>query len=76
MNNEKFEELLKKAQLSKKEFAELVKMNYTSVTNWSQKDKKVPYWIKEFLALYIENRELKSLKTSILHTVEKINALK
>ncbi|MGJ0493296.1 helix-turn-helix domain-containing protein [Aliarcobacter cryaerophilus] len=51
MNYEIFEELLKEANLTKKEFAELVDMNYTSVTNWN-KSEKIPSWVKSWLENY------------------------
>jgi DNA-binding transcriptional regulator YiaG len=61
MNNQAFEELLKSAGLSKKDFAALVEMNYNSVTNWN-KSNKVPQWVEPFLKLYIENKECRELK--------------
>ena len=53
MNYEIFEELLKEANLTKKEFAELVDMNYTSITNWN-KSEKIPFWVKSWLENYIK----------------------
>lgn len=57
MNNEDFEELLKNANLNKKEFATLVEMNYTSVTNWSGNN-NVPKWVKSWLENYIKAKEM------------------
>ena len=68
MNNELFEELLKNAKLSKKEFANLVEMNYNSVTNWN-KSNKIPQWVHSWLDLYIENKECKELKQLLKETV-------
>ncbi len=68
MNNHEFEELLKKAELSKKDFANLVEMNYNSVTNWN-KSNKIPQWVASWLKLYIENRDLSELKQIIKKTV-------
>ncbi|AXX84531.1 hypothetical protein [Aliarcobacter skirrowii] len=48
-----FEQLLKKANLTKKEFSILVKMNYTSVTNWNG-SKNVPDWVESWLENYIK----------------------
>jgi len=64
MDNEEFNTLLKKASLTKKAFSELVKMNYASVTNWKQSD-SIPYWVKSWLTLYIENKDCKELKEII-----------
>ena len=68
MNNEAFETLLKRAGLSKKEFAALVEMNYNSVTNWNKSD-KIPQWVNSWLNLYIENADCKELKRILEDTV-------
>jgi len=68
MNNQAFEELLKTAGLSKKDFATLVEMNYNSVTNWNKSD-KIPQWVNSWLTLYIENSECKKLKALLKETV-------
>ena len=68
MNNQAFEELLKNAGLSKKDFAALVEMNYNSVTNWNKSD-KIPQWVNSWLTLYIENAQCKELKQLLKETV-------
>ena len=68
MNNQTFEELLKSAGLSKKDFATLVEMNYNSVTNWNKSD-KIPQWVNSWLTLYIENKSCKELKQLLKETV-------
>ena len=68
MNNQAFEELLKSAGLSKKDFAALVEMNYNSVTNWNKSD-KIPQWVNSWLTLYIENKSCKELKQLLKETV-------
>lgn len=68
MDNQTFEELLKDAGLTKKEFAQLVDMNSNSVTNWNKSD-KVPQWVNSWLKLYIENKECKELKQILKETV-------
>ncbi len=62
MTTKEFEELLKQAKLTKKEFAELVKMHYTSVTNWKQDKKNIPAWVGEYLKMYIELQKYKNFK--------------
>ena len=64
MTTIEFEELLKKAQLTKKEFAKLVKMHYTSVTNWKQDKKNIPEWVREYLNLYITLKEHENIGNS------------
>ena len=51
MQYDNFEALLQEVGISKKEFAELVKMNYTSVTNWKQSN-NVPEWVESWLINY------------------------
>jgi len=68
MNNQAFEDLLKLAGLSKKEFAKHVEMNSNSVTNWN-KSNKVPQWVESWLNLYIESKECKELKAVIEEAV-------
>ena len=68
MTNFEFEEILKKAKLTKKSFSSCVGMNYVSVTNWKQSD-NVPAWVKSWLELYIENKECRELKQIIKENV-------
>ena len=68
MNNKLFEQLLIDAELSKKDFANLVEMNYNSVTNWNKSD-KIPEWVASWLKLYIENKDLVKLRKIIKETV-------
>jgi len=68
MNNQAFEDLLKLAGLSKKEFADRVEMNSNSVTNWNKSD-KIPQWVASWLNLYIDNAECAKLKAIIEEAV-------
>ncbi len=70
MENEQFEELLKQAQINKKKFAELVEMNYTSVTNWSSNN-NVPKWVKSWLENYIKARDLDKVAEAIAPILQK-----
>ena len=68
MNNKLFEQLLIDAGLTKTDFANLVAMNYNSVTNWNKSD-KIPQWVESWLKLYKENKDLTKLKQIIKETV-------
>ena len=57
MQYDAFEAMLGVVNLYKKEFAELVKMNYTSVTNWKQSD-NVPEWVESWLINYDKARKV------------------
>ncbi len=69
MNNEEFKTLLKKASLTKKSFSELVGTSTQGVNNWNNKDRGIPYWVKSWLTLYIENKDCKELKEIIKENV-------
>ncbi len=56
MEYEEFEELLKDAKLTKKEFAELVGMHTGSISNW-KKLKNIPIWVRSWLNFYIEAKK-------------------
>lgn len=53
MSVEEFDVILKKASLSKREFARLTGLNSNSVTNWSGTG-KVPSWVDSWLENYIK----------------------
>ena len=65
MNKEDFKELLKKAELNKKAFADLLGVSYNAVNGWGTNGRDYPYWVKSWLTLYIENKECKELKEII-----------
>ena len=65
MNKVKLNELLKKAGLSKKNFAQILGATAGTVSNWGSSDREIPYWVKSWLELYIENIKFKTLKTAI-----------
>lgn len=58
MKNEDFEKLLKQSKMNKKEFANMVEMNYTSVTNWASND-NVPNWVRTWLKTTSQNATMK-----------------
>ena len=57
-----FNGLLKRAGLSKKEFAELTGYAYSTVANWGTEDKPIPSWVKSWLDNHIKARTLDSVK--------------
>ena len=64
MNKEDFNELLKKANLSKKEFAGIIDMQYTSVNNWGS-SQKFPRWVKSWLENYIKAKSYTDVKDKV-----------
>ena len=61
MTNDEFKQLLKKAGLNKKEFANVAHINYNTIRNWQ----KIPAWVKPFLENYIKAKTLDSVKDVI-----------
>lgn len=57
MDKEEFNELLKNANLTKKEFAEIIGMQYTSVNNWGS-SQQFPRWVKSWLENYIKAKDI------------------
>jgi len=65
MNKEEFNNLLKNANLSKKEFSNIIDLSQTTVNGWGGIDKPVPGWVKSWLELYIKNLKFNKLKNAI-----------
>lgn len=61
MDKKAFNELLKRANLSKKEFAELVGVLPSSVNNWGG-SQNVPYWVESWLINYIKAGNFEKIK--------------
>lgn len=57
VDREEFNALLEKANLSKKEFAEIIDMRYTSVNNWGT-SQPLPRWVKSWLENYIKAKDM------------------
>ena len=63
MTNEELKIMLKKAGLTKKAFSEIIGASNQAVNNWATRG--IPYWVKSWLTLYIENKDCKELKEII-----------
>lgn len=62
MTKQSFTEILKKINLSKKEFAQLSNISYNTVNNWNDDNRPVPPWVKSWLENYIEKKKHEKLK--------------
>jgi len=60
MELSKFKELLKKAGLNKKKFAELLDMQYNTVNAWGSNN-SIPGWVESWLENYIKAKDLESI---------------
>ncbi len=69
MNKELFKKLLKKAHLTKKQFAEILEIPYATANSWGNNGRDYPYWVKSWLNLYIKNKDCEELKEIIKENV-------
>lgn len=67
MNYNEFETRLKDLNLSKKDFAKLVNMQYESVINWKRNN--IPHWVKSFLCYY-EKAQVLDIIISNIETIK------
>lgn len=63
-----FEKLLKQANLTKKEFADVVGMNYNSVVNWGTKN-TYAHCVEPFLNCYIKAKKYDELMQGVANRV-------
>jgi len=54
MNRDEFNSLLEQAHISKKEFCELIDLNYATVNTWGSSNINIPRWVKSWLENYIK----------------------
>jgi len=54
MNREEFNNLLKKANLSKKKFCKIIDLNYNTINTWGSSKINIPKWVKSWLENYIK----------------------
>jgi collagenase-like PrtC family protease len=62
-----FKELLKKANMNKKDFSQITKVSYGTVNSWGVEGRaEVPEWVRPFLNNYIEVKKLEKIKSILL----------
>jgi len=66
MKYEEFKKILKKNNLTVKDFAKKSETSYNTCGTWSKSDRKVPTWVNSWLNLYEKNKQLYQLKSPIL----------
>lgn len=64
MEKEEFNKLLEKAKLSKKEFAEIIGMRYSSVNNWGS-SQDFPRWVRSWLENYIKAKNMDNIVEAV-----------
>lgn len=68
--NEDFKRLLKKAELNKKDLAEILETSYQGVNNWGTNGREYPYWVKTWLENYIKAKSYEDIKNKIIEIEE------
>lgn len=64
MELSQFKELLKKANLNKKQFAELLEMQYNTVNAWGSNN-NIPAWVETWLENYIKAKRFDLIVSNI-----------
>lgn len=64
MELSEFKELLKTAGLNKKQFAELLEMQYNTVNAWGSNN-NIPSWVKSWIENYIKAKTYDSIKNKV-----------
>ena len=70
MSYNEFEDLLKKLNLSKKEFSQLTELSYSTVITWS-KTNDVPNWVKSWIENYIDKKKFENIKAMIADEINR-----
>ena len=70
MTKEEFNQQLKKAGLSKKNFAAILETSQQSINNWGSNDRDIPYWVASWLENYIARKRFETIKTIIKESDE------
>lgn len=58
VDREEFNTLLEKANLTKKEFCQIIDLNYSAVNNWGTGNINIPKWVKSWLENYIKAKDM------------------
>jgi len=64
MNKEEFNNLLKNAGLTKKDFSKISNVPYNTIKMWGI-DREVPNWVKPFIENYIKAKRFESAKKAL-----------
>jgi hypothetical protein len=65
MTKLEFNKLLSDANLTKKEFSNIVKLSSVTVTGWGGVEKSIPEWVESWLENYIKANKLDTIVSII-----------
>ncbi|RBQ27989.1 XRE family transcriptional regulator [Aliarcobacter vitoriensis] len=57
MDRKEFNNLLKIANLSKKDFCDIIGLNYATVNTWGSSNINIPLWVKSWLENYLKAKD-------------------
>ena len=70
MTKDEFNDLLKKANLTKKGFAGISEVPYNTIKMWGI-DRNIPNWVKPFLENYIKAKKFETAKKALCDKIVK-----
>jgi len=62
MKKQEFDSILKDNNLTRKEFAQISGIQYTTVGKWNDENRPVPPWVKSWLENYIDKKKFENIK--------------
>lgn len=65
MNKKDFDDILKKINLSRQEFANKTGLSYGAVGNWNDESKPVPSWVESWLENYIKAKDIEKIAEAV-----------
>ena len=71
MNRDEFNNLLNKANLTKKEFCNIIELNYATINTWGSSKINIPKWVKTWLENYIKAKSYNDVKNKVFE-IEKV----
>jgi DNA-binding XRE family transcriptional regulator len=66
MERQEFNDLLSIAGMTKKEFAELVGMEYGTINSWGSSGKVIPSWVRPFLECQSKSKAYERVRDEVL----------
>ena len=61
MTKIEFDDILNTIDKSRKDFAELTGVQYTTVTKWNDTDRPIPPWVQSWLENYIKAKDMDTM---------------
>ncbi len=72
MDRLEFNQLLKKAELNKKQLSEILNTSYQGVNSWGTNGRGYPYWVRSWIENYIKAKSYEDIKDKV-YEIEGVN---